>query len=249
MLKLVFCVGVLRLVDSVRFSMCWVLVGLIMLLFYNCVLVQQGCFCCLNCLWIGDLKWFFLFVDYCLFLVLMLLCLIVVSMLVVCLLFIMLMCVFGYIYRKLGEQVCLYMLQLLVLNELLIIMVNLGILVQVMVIISLVLFLVMLLCLYLWLIMKLVMFCRNISGMLCWVQSLMKCVFFSVDLENRMLLLVMMFIGQLCRCVKLVISVVLQCGLNLLKCELLMMCMIILCILYGLWVLVGMMLYSLWVGC
>lgn len=53
----------------------------------------------------------------------------------------------------------------------------------------------MLFCLYLWLIMKLVMFCRNISGMLCWVYSLMKCVFFSVDLENRMLLLVMMLIG------------------------------------------------------
>lgn len=64
----------------------------------------------MNWLWIGVLNVFFFVVGYWLFLVLMLLCLIVVSMLVVCLLFIMLMCVFGYIYRKFGEYVWLYML-------------------------------------------------------------------------------------------------------------------------------------------
>ena len=73
--------------------------------------------------------------------------------------------------------------------------VNFGIFVVVIVVIILVLSCAMLLFLYLWLIMKLVMFCRKISGMLRCVHSSMKWVFFNVDLENRMLLLVMMLIG------------------------------------------------------
>lgn len=198
------------------------------LLFYSWVVEQQGLFWFLYCVWMGVLNVFFLLGDQGVLVVDSCLLCMVVNMDVVCLLFIIEICVFGYIYRNWGEYVCLYIEQLFVLQDLLIIMVNLGICVQVIVVIILVLCLVILLVLQLWLIMKLVMFCRNSSGILCLLYSLMKCVFLSVDLLNNMLLLVMILIGWLWMCVNVVIRVLLYLVLNLLNLLLLIICMMIL---------------------
>lgn len=87
--------------------------------------------------------------------------------------------------------------------------------------------------------MKFVMFCKNISGMFCWEYNLIKCVFLIVVLENNMLLLLIILMGIFIIWVKLYINVVLYCVLNLLKWDLLIRCVIILWMLYGVCGLVG----------